>query len=129
MSSNRNAHAGPSTHVARRIEDVAQEEKGEDELELEEALFGRKRRRATTAKVVAEVEGDDDEAPAFFYDGMGDGRDEDVDVDEDADEGPEKQASRLPYFASVANAFAALLYGQLGARPRTRRRLVLGIRK
>ncbi|KAJ9126151.1 hypothetical protein QFC24_002424 [Naganishia onofrii] len=40
-----NAHAGPSTYQPWRIEDVDDEEKGEDELDLEEALFGRKRKR------------------------------------------------------------------------------------
>ncbi|KAI5450506.1 hypothetical protein NCC49_002963 [Naganishia albida] len=82
-----NAHAGPSTYRTLRIEDIPDAEKGEDELELEEVLFGKKRKRVTEreengASVMDELE----EAPAFFYDGG------DADMD-DAAEDAEKQAS------------------------------------
>ena len=110
MSTTRNAHAGPSTYVPRRIEDVAQEEKGEEELELEEVLFGRKRRRATaTATAVAEEMDNEDEAPAFFYDGMGDiGGVGDLGA-EDAEEGSEKQVS-LSYFIKASLIPPQLFY-------------------
>ncbi|KAJ9110858.1 hypothetical protein QFC19_001367 [Naganishia cerealis] len=88
-----NAHAGPSTYQPRRIEDVDDNEKGEDELELEEALFGRKRKRVGIAAdqgnaasfglssmpAVSFSHGDDQDADSddveegmAFLDGMGD---------------------------------------------------------
>lgn len=108
MSATRNAHAGPSTYVPRRIEDVAQEEKGEEELELEEVLFGRKRRRATATAVAEEID-DEHEAPAFFYDGMGDISGAGNLGAVDADEGSEKQVS-LSYFIKAFLIPSQLFY-------------------
>jgi hypothetical protein len=108
MSTNRNAHAGPSTYVARRIEDVTQEEKGEEESDLEEVLFGRKRRRAV-GSAVAEKQESEDEEPAFFYDGMGD---EDVEIGNgESEDGSEKQVRRSACRLVVSDILAALLHG------------------
>jgi hypothetical protein len=122
MSTSRNAQAGPSTYVARRIEDVGQEEKGEEELDLEEVLFGRKRRRAV-GSAVEEKQTEDEEEPAFFYDGMGD---EDVELgNEESEDGSEKQVRRSASRLVVSYTFAALLHGQLGPESRSRRRIII----
>lgn len=78
-----NAHAGPSTYQPRRIEDVDDEEKGEDELDLEEALFGRKRKRVGANQ----NQGD---GAAFGISSMpgvsfGNGTDEDEDSEDEED--------------------------------------------
>lgn len=90
-----NAHAGPSTYQPRRIEDIPDDEKGEEELELEEVLFGRKRKRVASAQdeagSVVEEEGED--APAFFYDEMGN-----VDMADGEAEDSDKQVRRS-YFS------------------------------
>lgn len=87
-----NAHAGPSTYQPRRIEDIADEEKGEDELELEEVLFGRKRKRVASAQDEAGsvVEEEEEDAPAFFYDELGN-----VDMDDGEADDSDKQVSSL----------------------------------